>query len=257
LVRTDFEQESITEILTDTSYLFAIYFTSTYVYAFVMMLIKTVKTRFEERHKIQLLQKEKATNELKFLKGQIQPHFLFNTLNNLYSLTLAKSDLAPKVVLKLSELLDFILYQSHQETIPISKEIELLEGFIDLESLRYGDKVAINFQHTSENEYIQVSPLLLLPMIENAFKHGVSGRVKKAEIRINLQVTPEELNFEIYNSKPNTVVSKELIGNGIGNVNLKRQLELNYPNAHSLNMNDTPTSYQVNLTLQLNERSND
>jgi len=257
LVRTNFEQESIVEILTDTSYLFAIYFTSTYVYAFVMMLIRTVKIRFEERHKIQLLQKEKVTNELKFLKGQIQPHFLFNTLNNLYALTLAKSDLAPQIVLKLSELLDFILYQSDQTTIPISKEIELLEGFIELESLRYGDKVAVNFKHTSERDNIQVSPLLLLPLIENAFKHGVSGSIQKAEINMNLKVTSKALVFEIYNTKPVQPVSQNLKGSGIGTANLRRQLALNYPDAHHLEIEETSEYYKVNLELNLNRTNND
>lgn len=256
-VRTDFVQESISEILSDTAYLFSVYFTSTYVYAFLMMLIKTVKSRFEEKQRIDLLQKEKITNELKFLKGQIQPHFLFNTLNNLYALTLSKSDLAPVVVLKLSDLLDFILYQSNQSSIPISKEIELIQGFIELETLRYGDKIAIDFKHYASNINIQIPPLLLLPLVENAFKHGVSGSVEKAKIEIDLKVDLNHLSFEIYNTKPTNVVPKTKGGNGIGTANLKRQLALEYPNNHSLEIAETKENYRVRLLVNLNTESND
>ena len=256
-IRVDFEQETIQEILSDTAYLFSVYFTTTYIYAFVMMLIKAVKTRFEEKHKIEMLQKEKVTNELKFLKGQIQPHFLFNTLNNLYALTLSKSDLAPQVVLKLSELLDFILYQSNQSTIPISKEIELIQGFIDLETLRYGDKISIEFKHETQNNNTPISPLLLLPLVENAFKHGVSGSTKNAKIKIDLKVNPNELQFEIYNTKPKATVSKNLKGSGIGTANFKRQLALNYPAKHTFEIEETSEDYLVKLSITLNTTAHD
>jgi len=251
-IRTNFEQETIKEILSDTAYLFSVYFASTYVFAFIMTLIRAVKLRYEEKHKIEILQKEKATNELKFLKGQIQPHFLFNTLNNLYALTLAKSDLAPKVVMKLSELLDFILYQSNQESIPISKEIELIQGFIDLETLRYGDKISVDFTHTIQNNNTQISPLLLLPLVENAFKHGASGSADTSKITIDLKVNTDQLYFEIYNTKPQTVASKSLTGSGIGTSNLKRQLEFNYPKRYTLEIDETSEDYLVKLQVELN-----
>lgn len=256
-IRVDFEQETIQEILSDTAYLFSVYFTTTYVYAFVMILIKAVKIRFEERHKIEMLEKEKVTNELKFLKGQIQPHFLFNTLNNLYALTLSKSDLAPQVVLKLSELLDFILYQSNQSTIPISKEIELIQGFIDLETLRYGDKISIDFKHETQNNNTPISPLLLLPLVENAFKHGVSGSTKNAKIKIDLKVDPIQLQFLIYNTKPKAMLSKNLKGSGIGTANMKRQLALNYPAKHTFEIEETSEDYLVKLCITLNSELND
>lgn len=251
-VRTNFEQESLAEIFSDTAYLFSVYFTSTFVYAFVMMLVKTVKTRFEERHKIQMLQKEKTTNELKFLKAQIQPHFLFNTLNNLYALTLAKSDLAPEIVLKLSELLDFILYQSDEPTISINKEIELIKGFIDLESLRYGDKLDLVFEHNVDNSNTQIAPLVLLPIIENAFKHGSSGNPDTAKIHIMLSVINKVLNFEVHNNKPKIhLKGVDPNKSGIGTINLKRQLELNYPNKNRLKVEDSLDSYLVKLYLDL------
>ncbi|GAB5473634.1 MAG: histidine kinase [Maribacter sp.] len=251
-VRTDFVQESISEILTDTAFLFSVYFTSTYVYAFIMMLIKAVKSRFEEKQRTEQLQKEKIVNELQFLKGQIQPHFLFNTLNNLYALTLSKSDLAPVVVLKLSELLDFILYQSHQSAIPISKEIELIQGFIELETLRYGGKIDVNFTCEAPDKTLQIPPLLLLPLVENAFKHGVSGSVEKAKINITLQAEVGRLYFEIFNTKPKIIKDTIREGKGIGKANLKRQLDLAYPDAHHLAIVETPADYTVRLSISLN-----
>lgn len=164
--RENFEQETIKEILLDFIYIFSVYCPAVYTYALIMLAVKAIKTRFEEKHQIEILQKEKATSELKFLKAQIQPHFLFNTLNNLYALTLAKSDLAPKVVLKLSELLDFILYQSDQASISIEKEIELIQGFIDLESLRYGNALDVSFEKRVDDLNTQIAPLVLLPLIE-------------------------------------------------------------------------------------------
>jgi two-component system LytT family sensor kinase len=255
-VRTDFEQESISEILSDTAYLYSIYFTATYIYAFLMLLIKAVKIKYEEKHRIEILQKEKATNELKFLKGQIQPHFLFNTLNNLYALTLTKSDLAPIVVLKLSELLDFILYQSNQTSIPISKEIKLIQGFIDLERLRYGKKISVDFNCQTEDDTEPISPLLLLPLVENAFKHGASGSAEKPIIRIDLVVNSDHLSFDIYNTKPKNVINETIKGkgNGIGTANLKRQLKLNYPNKHTLLVDETTEDYKVKLSIDLNKK---
>jgi len=249
--RTDFEQESIKEIFTDAEYLVGVYFPVVYMYAFIMMIIKLIKRRFEEKHQLEILKKEKVTNELKFLRAQIQPHFLFNTLNNLYALTLAKSDVAPKVVLKLSELLDFILYQSNEKSISIQKEIELIKGFIDLEKLRFGNKIKVEFSHNIENKNAQISPLLLLPLVENAFKHGPTGNEKNAKIQIDLNVKNNTLNFEILNNKP-IIVRKNNLHNGIGIKNLKRQLALNYKGNFKLEVEDLDDEYKVNLKIDLN-----
>ncbi|WP_432412471.1 sensor histidine kinase [Rasiella sp. SM2506] len=251
-VRKDFTQESIVEILSDTAFLFSVYFPTVYIYGFIMLIVKLIKNRFEEKHQLEVLQKEKATNELKFLKTQIQPHFLFNTLNNLYALTLTKSDLAPEIVLKLSALLDFILYQSDESKISIQKEIELLQGFIDLESLRYGDKLDLVFKHTVDNANTQIAPLMLLPIIENAFKHGSSGNPNHARIHITLSVINFELEFEVFNTKPKIhLLEVDANKSGIGTINLKRQLELNYPNKNRLKVEDSLDSYSVKLYLDL------
>ncbi|WP_298547239.1 histidine kinase [uncultured Aquimarina sp.] len=250
--RENFEQETIKEILLDFIYIFSVYCPAVYTYALIMLAVKAIKTRFEEKHQIEILQKEKATSELKFLKAQIQPHFLFNTLNNLYALTLAKSDLAPKVVLKLSELLDFILYQSDQAYIPIEKEIELIQGFIDLESLRYGNALDVTFKKEVKNLNSPIAPLVLLPLIENAFKHGVSSDPKNAKIYIDLLVSDNAIKFKVFNTKRNDSV-KQVTNkkSGIGTSNLKRQLEINYPNAYRLEIDEQRDSYFVELLIDL------
>ncbi|WP_299367264.1 sensor histidine kinase [Winogradskyella sp.] len=252
-IRSDFTQESIVEILSDTAYLFSIYFPSVYIYAFIMLIIKVLKRRFDEKQRIEILEKEKVVNELKFLKAQIQPHFLFNTLNNLYALTLLKSDLAPKVVLKLSELLDFILYQSDQTSIPLIQEIELINGFIELEALRYGDTLDIVFDHNLDDGKAQIAPLLLLPLVENAFKHGVSSDPIHTRILIDLSVSKRLLRFSVFNSKlKNLLKQKDYNKSGIGNINLRRQLEIYYPNKHNIEVKETSDSYFIELNLDLN-----
>ena len=249
LFREDYTQETIWEIMSDVIYLFAVYFPAVFMYAFIMLIIRTIKKRFEEKHEIEVLHKEKAENELKFLRGQIQPHFLFNTLNNLFALTVSKSDLAPKVVLKLSELLDFILYQSDEPTISIEKEIELIEGFIELETLRHGDDLNLVFEHSIDETNTQIAPLLLLPLVENAFKHGSGPGSDLKKIHIHLLVQKKKLSFSIFNSKPKSQENSEQTG--IGTVNLKRQLELNYPNRYDLETKDARDSYWVKLFIDL------
>ncbi|MEL7145752.1 MAG: histidine kinase, partial [Bacteroidota bacterium] len=139
LTRTEFEQESVWEVLTDPVYLLFNYFPLVYIYTFLMWALKSFKSTYEERHRAAILEKEKAETELKFLKAQVQPHFLFNTLNSLYALTLTKSDTAPQVVLKLSELLDYMLYHVNERRVAFSRELKLLQDYIELEQLRYGD----------------------------------------------------------------------------------------------------------------------
>lgn len=252
-IREDFEQETILEIIADPFYLLLVYFPSVYLVSFIMLTIKSLKDRLEEKHQLEVLQKEKATNELKFLKAQIHPHFLFNTLNNLYALTLNKSDAAPEVVVKLSELLDYMLYQCNEPKNEIYKEIELLEGYIELETLRYGNLLDLTFHHEVDDEKTPIAPLILLTILENAFKHGVSANPMASKIEIDLFVKQGKLDLKVFNTKPDLDLSeKQPKGKkGIGNNNLKRQLELNYPNKHQLKIEDSDNSYLVNLEIEL------
>lgn len=247
-----FETETLLEILADPFYLLYVYFPAVYVIVFLMIAIKSIKKGFEEKHQLEVLQKEKAKTELQFLKAQIHPHFLFNTLNSIYALTLSKSDAAPEVVLKLSEMLDYILYQCNEPTIALHKEVTLIQGYIDLERIRYGDQLDLDFTHELGSATTQIAPLILLGFIENAFKHGASKNPLNPKIHIHLQEKDSQLYLRVYNTK--ITLENDAVGvtnRGIGITNVSRQLELHYPNAHTLKITDTEVSYEVQLTIDL------
>ncbi|HLF34724.1 MAG TPA: histidine kinase [Cyclobacteriaceae bacterium] len=202
----------------------------------------------EERN-LKLLQ-QKTEAELKFLKSQINPHFLFNTLNNLYSLALDKSDKAPEVVLKLSELLSFILYDCRAERIPLVKEIEQMENYISLEELRYDKKVSINKEIQPGIDDLKILPLIFLPLMENCFKHGIKPSVKKGWIRYSIQFKDETLFVNIGNSIP----SKPDFENretGIGLENLKNRLSLYYGENYALSYQRNKEDFTVRLEIKI------
>lgn len=245
-------QESLREIMGNVTDTVAGYLIPTYFFSFVFLFAKLVKNQAEEKQKVEQLQKEKAVSELNFLKSQIHPHFLFNTLNNLYALTLDKSDKAPEVVAKLSEMLDFMLYKGNQENVSIQQEIDLIQNFIDLETLRYGDRLRLSFNKEVENEHARISPLMLLSIVENAFKHGVSGAIGEAIVRINLEVRNEVLYFKVFNTKPPLVQEDRMnYKGGIGTQNIRRQLELSYPDRHAWRIDEQEDTYEVQLSIEL------
>ncbi len=252
LWRTNFVQESLWEIIYDWEYLFTVYFTTAYLFSIVFLIVKTIKEHFEQRHQLEILKKEKATAELNFLKAQIHPHFLFNTLNNLYSLTLEKSDDAPEVVLKLSEMLDYMLYQCSDPTVEISKEVELMHNYIDLELLRYGDNLDFRFNKKIDNNSTQIAPLILLSLIENAFKHGASGNLINPTVHIDLKLENQKLFFKVFNTKP-VLENQATKSNqkGLGATNINRQLSLMYPDNHQLTIDDKSDSYSLILEISL------
>ncbi len=179
------------------------------------------KLRNRERE----LLKEKVETELNFLKSQINPHFLFNTLNNIYALARKKSDETPDVVLKLSKLLRFVLYEAEARRIPISREIEFLQDYIDLQKIRFGERLQLVFRYEVGNEHQEITPMILIPFVENAFKHGASQSTNNSFIDIELKVKEKELWLKVENSfEPNSDADSK----GIGLKNLKRQLELSY-----------------------------
>lgn len=170
---------------------------------------------------------EKQAAELNFLKSQTNPHFLFNTLNNIYSLARDKSDLAPESILRLSKILRFILYETGGEYIAIEQELKIIDDYIALEKLRYDDSLRINFNHNIEDMKQSMPPLLLIPLVENAFKHGVSETRGQSFIDIHLSVNDRKLNFIVKNSAEQSE-GKVNIKENIGLSNLRRQLELLY-----------------------------
>ncbi len=206
-------------------------------------------TFYENQYKLSKIREQKNAVELKALKHQLNPHFLFNTLNNLYVLSVEKSDKAPEIIEKLSDILDYMLYGSDKKFVPIQKEIELIENYLALEQVRYEDRVLVSFKN-SIIENIKIAPLLLLTFIENAFKHGVSQELKMAAVKIDLSSEKEHVIFNIFNTKPLSTAEKLIQKKSIGLINVEQQLNLLYPDAYDLKIEETSKSFSVNLKLK-------
>jgi len=220
----------------------------TYFIVFLSAGIKLTEYWFNEQQRKQSALKEKVETELKMLKSQIHPHFLFNTLNNIYALALQNSDQAPEAIIKLSELLDYLIYHGENELVPLDKEIALIENYIELEKLRYGNRLQASFERTGDPDNVKIAPVLLLPFVENAFKHGISQSRGKVWLKIRLEISNRSINFHIENSKPGSS-SKVSIPGGIGLENLKRRLAILYENKYTLEIFDKEDIYTVQLNL--------
>ncbi|MFT4760532.1 MAG: two-component system LytT family sensor kinase [Paraglaciecola sp.] len=201
----------------------------------------------------QELETQTMQSELRFLKSQINPHFLFNTLNNLYALTLKKSEKAPEIVIKLSEMMRYMLYECNEKQVLLSKEVHYLRNYLDLEALRQGKGVEINFNVQGHISNQTIAPLMFIPFLENSFKHGVNHTISKGFVNIFLNVEDNQVHLFIENSKPETLPkpSRRKSG-GIGLVNVRRRLQLMYFEKYELNIENTPNTYSVNLELDLN-----
>lgn len=196
----------------------------------------------------QQLAESKAEAEIKLLKGQLHPHFLFNSLNNIYSLALVRSELTADSILKLTELLDYLIYRANQAKVPLSEEVELLENYIGLEQLRYDDRLRTesDLQMTADN--IQVAPLILLPFAENCFKHGGPDADGLFKVRVYLRADEEKLDFRISNSKKPGRPPVSTTG-GIGLENIRQRLTLLYPGKHKLIIRDHEEEFKVVLQI--------
>lgn len=197
----------------------------------------------------QKLRIEKQEAELNYLKSQTNPHFLFNTLNNIYSLALDKSDLAPESILRLSKILRFMLYEAGGDFISIEQELKIISDYIALEKLRYDDSLRINFNYSVEDPLQSVPPLLLIPLVENAFKHGVSETRSRPFVDIHLSVKDRILVFSVRNSNE-TVIADNKVRENIGLSNLRRQLQLLYRD-YDLSVQHADSFFVANLTINL------
>jgi LytS/YehU family sensor histidine kinase len=197
----------------------------------------------------QQLRIEKQEAELNFLKSQTNPHFLFNTLNNIYSLARDKSDLAPESILKLSKILRFMLYEANGEYIAIEQELKVMSDYIALEKLRYDESLRINFNHDIEDMKQAIPPLLLIPLAENAFKHGVSETRNKPFVDIHLSVKNRLLTFIVKNSAE-AVSGEQRVKENIGLSNLRRQLELLYKD-YDLSLHHSDGVFTASLKINL------
>lgn len=198
-------------------------------------------------------QQEKVTAELQLLKAQIHPHFLFNTLNNIYSFSLEGSSKTPGLILKLSSLLSYMLYDCKSDQVPLEKEINIMNDYIDLEKERYGNRIEISWSVEGEIKDKYITPLLMLPFLENAFKHGTSEQIDKPWLNVDIGVKHNILRCKIANSKNEFIPYSQ---NGIGVENVKKRLAFLYPDKHELKMNDEANFFVVSLLLNLkNERT--
>jgi len=205
------------------------------------------------KHWVQNQQREKERGkqmleaELNFLKSQIQPHFFFNTLNNLYSLTLKKSDQAPEVVLKLSDLMSYMLYETNAPKVSLNKEIAYLENYIDLERLRFGNNLTVAFNIEGQTDGVYLPPLVLILFIENCFKHGARDTMNKMEVDICIKVEDNVLLFKVKNPVAEINTGKSV--NGIGLKNARRRLQLLYGNSYTLEETKKEKEYIVVLKI--------
>jgi cytochrome b len=208
-------------------------------------LLKFVENWFELEAKKKELENERLTSELRFLKAQINPHFLFNTLNNLYYLAYIQSPNTTEVISKLSQMMRYMIYDSNHPKVPLNKELEYMQNYISLEKLRLNEDVPIQFQVKGNIESAFIMPLILITFLENAFKHGVSTSVTHSWITASIEVQNNKCYFNVQNSKipqsGKTVIEKS----GIGLQNVKRRLELSYPNNYTLNVQDSEEVYSV------------
>jgi two-component system LytT family sensor kinase len=197
------------------------------------------------------LQKEKLATELALLKNQLQPHFFFNTLNNLYSLVLQKSDLAPDLILKLSDMMRYILTGSNRDTVSLREEVEFIQNYIAIEKIRYGKKVNIVIVWPDSLPAIAFPPLILFTFIENAFKHGVTHEIDEATIHVGLNIGKKLLTYEVKNSIQPYTQSALDIKTGIGLRNLEQRLRLIYGNKASLRYGQNENTFTASLSMAI------
>ena len=196
-----------------------------------------------------LAQQEKTNAELQLLKAQLHPHFLFNTLNNIYAFALENSPKTPQMILKLSSLLSYMLYECRTDEVLLEKEVEVMKHYIDIEKERYGDSIdiSVNIEGAIRDKYI--TPLLILPFLENAFKHGTSEQLERPWMSADITVKAHTLSCKIVNSKNEVIPFRE---EGVGISNVKKRLELLYPGKHDLKLTDEIEFFVVDLLLELN-----
>ncbi len=214
--------------------------------------LKYTLIAFITQNELLKLQKEKLQLELNALKAQIHPHFLFNTLNNLYSLTLKNSEKASEMILKLSDIMRYVLYQANEEKVVLRKEIDFISSYTELQRIRYHNRYDIRFDVDGEAEEHRIAPLLFIDFVENAFKHGIDKRFSDGFVHIQFTIEPTFITLQVKNSigtdEQAEIKQKEA---GIGLYNVKKRLSLLYPQKHQLEISHDEEVFIVNLQIEL------
>lgn len=234
------------------------------LYFFADIFILTLSTMIKlsadwviHQNRMNELEKQNIQSEIAFLKAQINPHFLFNTLNNIYGLSLRNDEKAPEAILKLSAILRYILYDCNEKEGLLSKEWSHIQDYIELEKLRHSKPVIINLEYKIEDPEYKIAPLILMTFVENAFKHGLKNLKEQAFVNIDLNQSSEEgLKFCIKNSNSSIVDKLESKNGGIGLLNIQKRLKLMYRNRHQLIISQEPTFYKIELKIENDESNN-
>jgi sensor histidine kinase YesM len=211
--------------------------------------IKLMKHWYVKEQRNLQLQKENVEAQLQLLKAQVHPHFLFNTLNNIYSHTQNTAPVASQLVMGLSDMLRFMLYECNQPQVPLSKELKMIQDYISLEQIRYDDQLDVHVDLPANTENFSVAPLLLLPLVENCFKHGTSHMIEQPWLSLQVTLENDRMYVKLMNGKTNEIARNNY--KGIGILNVHKRLDLLYPGKHELSITDEEDVFIVNLWLQL------
>ena len=212
--------------------------------------IKLLKNWYLKQKEAAQVAREKINAELQLLKAQVHPHFLFNTLNNIYSFIINDSPAATEAIKKLSTLLRYIIYECNQPLVKLEKELKMIKGYIDLEQIRYGENFNMSLQIQGHAVNKMICPLIIIPFLENSFKHGASQMLTHPWVNLDIVIEEEYLYFNLSNSKPILTAEKTVI-KGLGLSNVKKRLAILYPGTHSLNITDDVMSFSVSLKVPL------
>jgi sensor histidine kinase YesM len=230
-----------------------------FIYIGLTTLLKLSRGWFqllEAENRLIRLQHEKADTELLFLKTQINPHFLFNSLNSIYSLALKKAEKVPATLLKLAEVMRYMIYESDGAVVPLENEINYLKNYIALQQLRSSGKAAVTFAVNGSPDKLRVAPFMFIVFVENGFKHGVEAGIQEAFIHMEMDIRDKTLQFTVRNNKGIVDETENGAFKGLGLDNVKRRLELLYPQHHRLVIKEDDTLYTVQLQLDLSVPEN-
>lgn len=214
--------------------------------------IKLMKHWYVKEQRNLQLQKENAEAQLQLLKAQVHPHFLFNTLNNIYAHTQNTAPVASKLVMGLSDMLRFMLYECNQPLVPLSKELKMIQDYITLEQIRYDDQLDVHIDLPVNYDNLGIAPLLMLPLVENCFKHGTSQMIEQPWLSLQVTLEKNRMHVKLMNGKVNEVV--KTTNKGIGILNVRKRLALLYPGKHELSITDEEDVFIVNIWLQLDSK---
>jgi len=213
---------------------------------------KLIRDYLKKEEEYKDLDKSRLENELNFLKGQINPHFLFNTLNNLYAFALEKSNKVPDFILKLSEMLRYMLYECNEKYVALEKEVKYLQNYIELQKIRVEERGEIIFNVSGQTGELRIAPSLLINLVENCFKHSVDGSIDDILVKLDLKIEDNVLSFYTENNVAETTVPKD-VNEGIGLSNVRKRLEILYPGKYTLELIPNGPTFLTKLELQLQD----